>query len=754
MVVPSPQLHRLAGDLGIATSYYDTRGRHVEVSAETLVSVLAAMGVDGSTPEAAEAAIEKRKDDAWLRVLPYVVVMRQSQQRSVDVHVPDGHPIVVTVVLEGGRTVLTDQVDNWEPARVVDGIAMGEASFRLPTGLPLGYHRIRAEWDGRSVWAPMIVAPDQLELPERTWGPMVQLYSVRSAESWGVGDLGDLRTLVDWGVARGAGYVLTNPMHAAEPTVPQEASPYLPTSRRFGNPIYLRIEDVPEYRTLSRAQRSRISKRRRQVKNDPRTWERIDRDRVWPAKLKALRVVHEAERTPEREEAYRRYRFEQEEGLVHFARWMALAATYGSDWRLWDAPLRDVHSAELDVWAEEHAGEVEFQMWLQWLLDGQLDAVQTAATQAGMPIGVMGDLAVGVNEYGAETWASPELYARGVTVGAPPDPYNMLGQNWSQPPMRPDELARQGYAPFRALVGTLLRHTGGLRVDHIIGLFRLWWIPAGRPATEGTYVYYDHEAMVGVLTLEAHRAGAVIVGEDLGTVEPYVRDYLRERGVLGTSILWWEKNHEGRPLEPEYYREACMASVTTHDLPPTAGYLQLAHVKLRQELGVLTRPVNEELAEEVDEQQAFLEACRIRGLLPDDFRLFTAGQLEARLGGTPVAGPDLPATGSSALSVEPSPVTEPAPTATPDAADPVDEAALQRAVEALYRYLVRSRARLLNVALTDLIGDTRIQNQPGTSWEYPNWRIPLSGTDGRPVLLQDALATPRAEGLAAVLRGE
>lgn len=758
MVAPSPQLHRLASDLGIATSYYDTLGRHLEVSADTLVSVLGAMGIDGSTPEAAEAAIEKRKDDAWLRVLPYVVVMRRSQDRVINVHVPDGHPITVTVVLDGGQVRSTDQVDNWEPPRVIDGVAIGEASFRLPVGLPLGYHRVRAEGDGRSVWAPMIVVPDRLELPERTWGPMAQLYSVRSEASWGIGDLGDLRTLVDWSAERGAGYVLTNPMHAAEPTVPQEASPYLPTSRRFGNPVYLRIEDIPEYATLTRAQHARIAQSRREVKDDPRTWERIDRNLVWPAKMTALRVVHEAERTPEREEAYRRYRFEQEEGLVHFARWMALATTYGADWRLWDPPLRDVHSAELDVWAAEHADEVEFQMWLQWLLDEQMDAVQTAATAAGMPIGVMGDLAVGVNEHGAETWANPELYARGVTVGAPPDPYNMNGQNWSQPPMRPDQLARQGYAPFRALVGTLLRHTGGLRVDHVIGLFRLWWIPEGRAATEGTYVYYDHEAMVGVLTLEAHRAGAVIVGEDLGTVEPYVRDYLRDRGVLGTSILWWEKNHEGRPLEPEWYREACLASATTHDLAPTAGYLQMAHVKLRQELGVLTEPVEEVLATEEHEQKLFLDACRDRGLLPGDFRLFTPGQLEARrlraaqlVGGPAGAASGVP---QDAAAGDPPTAEAPAAPAGQSAVEPIDQGALQRAVEALYRYLVQSRARLVNVALTDLVGDTRIQNQPGTAWEYPNWCIPLSGPDGEPVLLEDALATTRAEALAAVLRGE
>ncbi len=730
MAVPSPQLQQLASDYGVATGYYNTSGEYVTASAGTLVAVLASMGVDGSTPEAAAAASQQRQDAIWTRVLPPSVVMRRSQDRTVDVHVREGHTVEVTVVLEGGELVPVDQVDNWEQPRLVGGMAYGEATFRLPTGLPLGYHQLRADWDGKTCLVPMIVTPDSLELPERTWGPMVQVYSARSGDSWGIGDLADLRTLVDWSADQGAGYVLTNPMHAAEPTVPQEASPYLPTSRRFSHPIYLRVEDIPEYGQLSDERRARVVELREQVQQDPATCDRIDRDTVWPAKMEALYLVHQVPRTPERQAAFRRYRAEQEAGLVHFARWMALAETYGADWRRWDEPLRDMESPELDVWAAQHVAKVEFHIWLQWQLDEQTARVQQAAKDAGMAIGVMGDLAVGVNEYGAETWANPGLYARGVTVGAPPDPYNMLGQDWSQPPLRPDVLARTGYAPFRALVGTLLRHSGGLRVDHIMGLFRLWWIPAGMAPTEGTYVYYDHEAMVGVLTLEALRAGAVVVGEDLGTVEPYVRDYLRDRGVLGTSILWWEKNHEGRPLEPQWYREACMASVTTHDLPPTAGYLEMAHVDLRQRLGVLTRPVADVLADEEREQAMFLDACRDLGLLPPDFELFTEEEQAAcrarTAWGEVVAGDD-PAG---------------------------HDAALRTAVEALYGYLARSRARLINVALTDLVGDRRIQNQPGTAWEYPNWRIPLSGPDGRPVLLESALADGRAAALAAVVRGE
>jgi 4-alpha-glucanotransferase len=305
----------------------------------------------------------------------------------------------------------------------------------------------------------------------------------------------------------------------------------------------------------------------------------------------------------------------------------------------------------------------------------------------------MHDLAVGVHRHGADAWSLQDSYAGGVTVGAPPDPYNQNGQDWNQPPWRPDRLAASAYAPYREMVATILRHAGGIRVDHVIGLFRLWWIPAGAGPKEGTYVRYDHEAMIGILALEAYRAEALVVGEDLGTVEPWVRTYLAERGVLGTSILWFERDDQGRPLPAERWREWCMASVTTHDLPPTAGYLTAEHVKLRDRLGLLTRPRAEEEAADAAEREAWLDELRSRGLLAED-------------------------------------------------------ADLEATVEALHRYLTLTPARLLNVALTDAVGDRRTQNQPGTTDEYPNWRVPLSGPDQQPLLLEDVLGSARAARLA------
>jgi 4-alpha-glucanotransferase len=290
--------------------------------------------------------------------------------------------------------------------------------------------------------------------------------------------------------------------------------------------------------------------------------------------------------------------------------------------------------------------------------------------------------------------------ARGVSVGAPPDAFNQVGQDWSQPPWRPDRLADAGYLPYRDMLRTVLRHSGGVRVDHIIGLFRLWWVPEGRSAAEGTYVRFDHDALVGILALEAWRAGAVVVGEDLGTVEPWVRDYLADRGVLGTSILWFERDDHGDPRPPETWRRLCLATVTTHDLPPTAGYLAGEHIRIRDSLGLLTRPVEEERAVDEADRASWIALLVERGWL-------AAG-----------AEHDVPAV-----------------------------------TLALHRALAATPSRLHGVALTDVVGDVRAMNQPGTHDEYPNWRIPLTDGTGRAVLLEDVVATPRAGEIAAALRG-
>ncbi len=358
--------------------------------------------------------------------------------------------------------------------------------------------------------------------------------------------------------------------------------------------------------------------------------------------------------------------------------------------------MRGPTSTGVESLRDELADRIQFYEWLQWCLDEQLAAAQAAAVKAGMTIGVIHDLAVGVHPDGADPWALSSTLARGVSVGAPPDMYNQLGQDWVMPPWRPDRLAEVGYDPYRTMMRTILRHAGGLRIDHVIGLFRLWWVPPGCRPSDGTYVGYDHEALVGILVLEAHRAGAVVVGEDLGTVEPWTRDYLRSRGILGTSVLWFEKDAVGEPLPPAEWREMCLATVTTHDLPPTAGYLTGEHIDLRERLGLLTRPVDEERRADDADRRAVLAECRDLGVLADD-------------------------------------------------------ASQQDQVEALNRLLTLTPARLIGVSLADAVGDRRTINQPGTIDEYPNWRVPLADGNGRPLLLDDIVASDRARSLAGAI---
>ncbi len=690
----SPEMRKLAQVHGVATEYTGWQGEAVQVPAETVTAVLAAMGVDASSAPASADALQAHRERRWARMLPPCVVTRQGSASSCWVHIAPTEPVEVLLELETGETVgeLRQLGEATSPPDLPGG-PLVERNFALEADLPLGYHRLRARSAGRESFSTVIVTPSCLGLPERlgahrTWGFATQLYSVRSSGSWGIGDLADLTDLAVWSAARlGAGFVLVNPLHAGEPVAPIEPSPYLPASRRFGSPLYLRVERVPEYAALGPEQRERIQLLLDDLRHRLGATDLIDRDASWAAKREALRLVHAVPRSAGRELDYRAFRARGGAALDGFATWSAIAVVHGGDSSTWPEELRDPSSPAVHALAEELAGEVDFQCWCQWVLDEQLQVVQAKSVGAGMSLGVMHDLAVGVHPGGADTWAAPGDYASSIQVGAPPDAFNQVGQDWSQPPLRPDRLEELGYAPFRELIAAVLRHAGGIRVDHVIGLFRLWWIPAGRPPSEGTYVTYDHEAMVGVLALEAHRAGAVVVGEDLGTVEPSAREYLLERGILGTSVLWFERDQEGEPLAAERWRELCLASVTTHDLPPTAGYLAGEHVRLRDQLGLLTRPVAEEAAADARERESWLDEVRSRGLLESDDT--------------------------------------------------------DQTVQALHRYLALSPARLLCVALADAVGEHRTQNQPGTTDEYPNWRVPLSGPDGQPLLLEDVLGSER-----------
>ena len=702
------RLDELAQIFGLQTQSWDWKGNPIHVSDATVVEILAVLGIDASTDAAIDAALANQRDQVWRRPLPSGTVAQQGQTAWVNAHVPAGRPTTLRVKLEDGGDVDVHQIDNWNDDRLIDGDWLGEATFELPSDLPLGYHTMVLTYGDttgppQQAEALLAVTPRSLDFPaDRLWGYAAQLYSVRSNGSWGIGDFDDLAALATWAATtQQADYVLINPVHAAEPTPPMEPSPYLPSTRRYINPVYIRPDAIPEYGSVAGPDRNRLGKLRARAVNLPR--DTVDRDAAWALKRKALRIVFDAGLSPARQMSLRAWRHGEGRPLHDFALWTVLCERFGADWHAWPPAMQRPTSPECDSFAADNSDELAFAEWLQWIAQEQLSAAQNAAREAGMRVGVVTDLAVGTNPKGADAWMMADVYAGDVEVGAPPDAYNQLGQLWGQPPWRPDRLADLDFVPFRQVVRHALRHAGGLRIDHVMGLFRLWWVPRGRPPSEGCYVRYDHEALVGILALEAHRANAVVIGEDLGTVEPWVRDYLARRGILGTSVLWFEYEG-GRPLPPNRWRSACVASVTTHDLPPTAGFLALDHVHLRHELGLLTEPLDVELANARNEQRWWLDYLAANGDVVNPMDGTTLDDVEADVLG-------------------------------------------------LHRALVASSAQVLCAYLVDAVGDRRTQNQPGTIDEYPNWRVPLSGPDGNPIGLEEVFAAVRPMRLAAVLNG-
>jgi 4-alpha-glucanotransferase len=466
--------------------------------------------------------------------------------------------------------------------------------------------------------------------------------------------------------------VLVNPLHAVTPVHPVQPSPYTPSSRRFVNPLYLRIADVEGYDRIG-AEVDVL----RPPNSDP-----IDYDAVWEAKSAALELLWRAAGSPA-------------VAPTDFATFCALAEQHGPRWTRWPQVQRHPSTAGTDP------RRVSFHAWVQQQCAAQLAAAHEAAQ--GMAIGVVHDLAVGVDPEGADAWALQDVLATGVTVGAPPDAFSRRGQDWGLPPWRPDRLAATGYAAYRQMLRAVLAHADGVRIDHVAGLWRLWWIPPGSAPDRGTYVHYDAEAMLAVLAVEAHRAGAVVIGEDLGTVEPEVTEALAARRALGCTVLWFARDEDApdQPmLPPARWPERAAASISTHDLPTAAGFLRGEHVRVRAELGLLGDDLGDDTAVAAEQRRAdteraeLLELLRAEGLLAD--------------------GEDQ------------------------------DEDAV---VVAMHALLARSPCRLRLVSPYDLVGEARQPNLPGTVDEYPNWRLPL------PLTLEQLRTAPLVAQMVAAMRG-
>ena len=510
---------------------------------------------------------------------------------------PAGHPLVV--VRPGDVVGLGPGIVTLE-----DGTARSVGDV-LPNDLPLGYHR----HEGPSGLTNVIVSPGRCHLPDdlRTWGVTAQLYAARSATSWGIGDLRDLRHLVDWACGRGAGVVGLNPLHAPNPLPHPSDSPYSPSSRRFRDPLYLAVQDVPGASSVDGWADALHAGRELSVAG------RIDRTAVWAHKRRVLEQIW-ASRTGCDDEGLQQYRTEGGPDLDAWAIFCALVDHHGTTWKQWPEEHRRPDHPAVARFARDHADRVGFWCWLQYLLDEQL-----AASGAGDV--VIADLAVGFAADGFDAWQWQDLLAEGVRIGAPPDPLGREGQDWGLPPFVPWRLRDAGYQPFASTIRAVLRHARGLRVDHVMGLFRLLWVPPGRGAVDGAYVRFVGQELLDVLALESVRAGAIVVGEDLGTVEPGVRETLAAAGVLSTRLLWFEED------PPERWPHQAMAAVSTHDLPTLAGVWSGVDLADQHAAGVTVPP---------DGDQSLRHRLRTAASMADDADVAdVAVAAHRRLGGSP-----------------------------------------------------------------------------------------------------------------------
>ena len=730
----------LCYQLGISLDYQDAWGRVMTVDAATLRRVCKAMGYPADDDDEASRSLTALREQAEQEILPpSLVVTASAAPLACPLRLPAeqlGRPVTWFIALEGGQGLqgtsiaTAAEVTPPFPAELLreDGPRLVPALIELPPGLPAGYHRLTLEaGEPRQAIAAtnLVVCPPRahelagpLDPHPRVWGLSVQLYAVRSRANWGMGDFGDLRELVQLAARAGADFVGINPLHALFPHAPEQASPYSPSSRQWTQALYLDVEDIHEYAECDDCQRLVSSPAWRARLQTLREVTMVDYTGVADLKFQVFELLYARFRSQHLARGTARARRFRQFQRTH-GRNLRLQALYDAlqryfhrkdaglwGWPVWPEAYRDVRSKAVRDFASSHEADVEFFEYLQWQAELQLEAVQTLARELGMRIGLYRDLAIGVNPGGAETWAQPALYAQGVQVGAPPDQLNPNGQDWGFSPPTPQRLREAGFKPMLDVLRANMRHAGALRIDHVMGLMRLFWVVPGADTLQGTYVANPFDELLRLVCLESQRHHCVVIGEDLGIVPPEVTAAMERHGLLSYRPFYFEQHwHEGRFKPPAEWPRRAMATVGTHDLPTLRAYWTGHDLRLRDELGVYRDPELREghITRRGRERTALLEALGEQNLLTD-------GLTDAQ-----------------------DSVTDPDP----------------RLAEAVHRYVARTPATMVAVQLEDVLGALEQVNVPGTSEaQYPNWRRKL--TLDLAMLARD----PRWTALAQALREE
>lgn len=689
-------IQELAKHYGLGEQYHDYRGELRIFSAAARRGILQAMGADLAARDVAYATPPAY--DREHQIVPPAVVCVQGEVQC-DLHflnvLTPQQTVRCLIHMESGQELqlqfTVSELQQFDNAR-----------YRVPLSadLPLGYHQLTVQViDGReprsSVHCQLIVAPSRCYEPasivsgQRLWGLSIQLYTLRSKNNWGIGDFADLKALILAAASQGCALIGLNPLHALRPADAAHISPYSPSSREFFNVMYIAVPAVAEYASCVEAQ-ALVTSQQAQLQT-LRDTNCVDYLGVARLKFPALRLLYaefnrsQLEQNTARAQAFRQYVNAQGEPLRLHALYDALDQYFSIQpghhwgWRSWPEAFHDPHSATVSEFAKQHAKQVEYFMYLQWLATTQLQEAQRAASGAGMQLGLYGDVAVGVDANGSEVWSNRHLYVQDVAVGAPPDPLALRGQDWGIPPQHPLELSAQAYAPFIRMLRANMQASAALRIDHVMTLYRLWWVPRGFEATEGVYVHYPLDDLIKLVALESVRNRCVVIGEDLGTVADAMRDAMTRFNMYHYKVLFFEKLRDGQFIAPDHYPRNALAVVTTHDLPPFKSWWESADIKLREVLHLYP------------DEAAIQQVYREREI---DRRQLMQALVRAELWNW--------------QAYEPLP--------------PFSHALMR----ASYLYAALSNAALLVVQPEDLLHMTDPVNVPGTSTQHANWQRKLS----------------------------
>jgi 4-alpha-glucanotransferase len=706
----------LCAQHGIDREYWDIWGRRHEVPAGTLLAILKSLGFDTATPESLASSARQREEARSRQPLdPVAVLSAADPAPTVPLRAPAGSRAAFALYLEDGSS------HRWDVEAAGD-----EQRVPLPAPLPLGYHDLEAavtlpDGSQRRGAQRVIVTPDRAWLPEklagggRAAGLAISLYGVRSARNWGVGDFTDLASIVEWAAQElGAGFVALNPLHAIANRQPFNTSPYLPLSVFHRNFLYLDVEAVEDLLLCPAARRIVASPKFQAKLAALRAAEFVEYEDVARLKRGVLKLLfrrfwrEEWQKGTERARAFQHWMAGQGHLLDDFAVYCAMEEAFHRRdrdvwvWPQWEPAFRDPEAAEVRRFAKEHFRQVLFFKYLQWQIDLQLERVQRLARRLGMPIGLYHDLALATDRCGADLWAYRRFFVEGCRVGSPPDDFALEGQDWSFPPPNAEEHREDGYRLFAETVRRNARHGGALRIDHVMRLWRLFWIPDGMPPAAGTYVNDRWEDLVRVLALESVRGNFLVVGEDLGTVPYGCREAMERFGILSYRLFYFEKGADGLPRRVNEYPRAALVSSTTHDLPTLAGFWAGRDIEVRRQTGMLRDDAayERQKRERVEEKRRMIEALVRDGFLPADFPREAAEWTE--------------------LTGE-----------------------LHNAV---IGYLMMTPAMLMLLNQEDLTKETEQQNVPGTTREYPNWRRKMLYS------VEELRTSPRAHDFARMMR--